>query len=131
MSPNLVALKLCLEGMGIFDWENPDELLVHGAMYLASQRQVNLGYNFKLYPAGVLAPNLGQDYADLMVEHVLEPNATDDKELINPLRETIEEIKKLLIVPFAVSLTKTQWVQLKAHIWFISHSAEYSQLSHP
>jgi len=121
METRLIVLKLFLDELGIPDNIDTvdDRVRVQKAVYLGQSSGVDLGYRFGWYVRGPYSPALARDYYSLA--EAIASGDTDyrEKELREPIRSRLREIRPLLEVPNEIPLTKEGWLELVASLHYL------------
>jgi uncharacterized protein YwgA len=128
MTPNLLALKLFLDELGVDS--NIDTLddrkRVQKAVYLGQVAGADLGYRFSWYIKGPYSPDLTKDYYSLSRHMGSGELNVQGRSLKTNLKDRLLAVRPILEPPTDVLLSQEDWLELLASLHYLQKVTRYS-----
>ncbi len=130
MDNKLIVLKLFVLGLGVegginnFDARRDFQKAVLLGQSLSG---VDLGYRFNWYLHGPYSPSLARDYYQLAEAVEFGDTEYEGHTLVDAVRERLDGIRNLFIVPDELELEQSDWLELLASWHYLRSVNKYDQ----
>lgn len=123
MADQLATLQLVLEQFDVGEIATIDNRIeIQKLICLAQNAGLQLGYGFNWYVRGPYSPSLTSDYYQVASSRDHIQKQAKNFVLTPAALAAVEKVKKLMVVPAGVGLTRVQWLELLASIVYLKKS---------